>query len=126
MKSTKKEIRFGDVFWTEFKGAGHVQRGLRPGVVIQNDVGNRYSPNIIVVPTTTEIKRLTQPTHVYLPAEGTGMLYDSMILCENPVTIPRECIGEKITELPLRYLRELAKAALVSMPFNEYITSTPA
>ena len=41
MKSTKKEIRFGDVFWTEFKGAGHVQRGLRPGVqsaIISSDL----------------------------------------------------------------------------------------
>ena len=121
MDKAKKAIQFGEVYWMEFEGQGHVQRGLRPGVVIQNNIGNKYSPNIIAVPTTTKTKA-SLPTHVFIPAIETGMAEDCVILCENPITIPKSHVRKKITTLPEMYLRSLSKAALISMPFNKYIS----
>ena len=76
--------RLGDIYLMSFSGVGSEQKGVRPGIIFQNDIGNDRSPNVIALPLTTRIKNLAQPTHVLLPAEKYNLLADSLVLCENP------------------------------------------
>ena len=58
--------KIGEVYLIDFPQDGHTQGGIRPGVIFQNDVGNKYSPNVVVLPLTTSIKKISQPTHCLL------------------------------------------------------------
>lgn len=111
----------GEVYLVRFAGAGSTQRGLRPAVIFQNNVGNRYSPNVTVLPLTSSIKKRAQDTHVFLPAAKTGLLRDSMVLCENPVCIPKEELGEYITVLSPLYMGLIARASILASAAVAYL-----
>lgn len=111
----------GEVYLVRFTGVGSTQRGLRPAVVFQNNVGNRYSPNVTVLPLTSSIKKRAQDTHVFLPAEKTGLLRDSMVLCENPVCIPKEELGDYITILSPLYMGLIARASILASAAVAYL-----
>ena len=74
----------GDVVLVDLTGAqGSEQGKTRVCVVIQNDVGNKYSPTTIIVPLTSQLKHLSMPTHALIRrSEGNGLMKDSMALCE--------------------------------------------
>lgn len=72
----------GDVYWVKFDGEGSEQSGLRPAVIVQNNVGNKYSPTIKVVPITTQQAKRKMPTHVVIKAKTSGLTRDSIALCE--------------------------------------------
>lgn len=91
--------KIGEVYLMEFFGEGSVQNGVRPGVVIQNNKGNRHSPNVIALPITTALKKLHQPTHVLILARDTRLKRDSIVLCENPCCVPKNKIGEYVSTL---------------------------
>lgn len=59
----RKEIAIGDVYYAEVECNGSVQGEFRPYVVMQNDIGNKYSPNVVLIPLTTAIKKEKMPTH---------------------------------------------------------------
>ena len=107
-RTEARSLRLGDVYMVNFKGTGSEQLGRRPAVVFQNNVGNRYSPNVIVLPLTTSKKKMKQPTHVMLWAEETGLRYDSVVLCENPVTVSKSRVGSYVTTLPDDMMREIS------------------
>lgn len=111
---SEKQPRIGDIFMVEFDGIGSEQRGLRPAVVFQNNTGNLHSPNVIVLPLTSKIKKRGQPTHVFVPAEGTNLKRNSIVLCENPMSISKTRLGEYITTLSEKYLKEIAAAHLLA------------
>lgn len=111
----------GEVYLVRFTGAGSTQRGLRPAVIFQNNVGNRYNPNVTVLPLTSSIKKRAQDTHVFLPAAKTGLLRDSMVLCENPVCIPKEELGEYITVLSPLYMGLIARASILASAAVAYL-----
>ena len=113
--------RLGEVYQMRFDGEGSAQCGWRPGVVFQNDIGNKYSPNIIALPLTSVLKKTSQPTHVVLDAENTGLFRDSMVLCENPECISKERVGEYITTIPERYMKEIAAASLLATSAIVYL-----
>lgn len=100
----------GEVYMMKFNGSHHGQSGWRPGVVLQNNVGNIFSPNLIALPLTSAIKKTNLPTHVVVPAVGTGLLRDSMVLCENPETMPKARVGYYITKLSDEYMKKIAVA----------------
>jgi len=123
MKDYRRKCpKIGEVYLICFDGKGSVQRGWRPGLIIQNNVGNQYSPNVIALPLTSAIKHVDQPTHVYLPAKNTGLKIDSMVLCENPETVPKDMIKNYITDLPLEYMAAVAKAISRSMPLISFLS----
>ena len=104
----------GDVYLMKFEGSGSEQGGWRPGLVFQNNTGNTHSPNIIALPITSSIKKTGQPTHVVVRAEDSGLIKDSMVLCENPERMSKERMGKYLTTLPEKYMREIAAANLVA------------
>lgn len=106
--------RIGDVYMASFDGVGSEQRGIRPALIFQNNVGNVHSPNVIVLPLTSKIKKIHQPTHVLIRSEGTGLKRDSMVLCENPMSISKSRLGEYITTLPDECIGRIAIAHILA------------
>ena len=104
----------GEVYMMEFEGSGSEQGGFRPGLVFQNNVGNAYSPNIIALPLTSSIKKMGQPTHVLLKASETGLLRDSVVLCENPQRMSKERIGRFITKLSNEDMKRVTEGNLLA------------
>ena len=109
----ERNPQIGEIYLVKFSGSGSEQRGWRPGLVFQNNVGNQHSPNIIVLPLTSAIKKSNQPTHVQIPKE-VGLKMDSMILCENPERMSKEKLGDYLTTLPNEYMGQVAVASLLA------------
>ncbi|CAK8054550.1 type II toxin-antitoxin system PemK/MazF family toxin [Eupransor demetentiae] len=100
MKENSKEVRRGDVFYADLKqGIGSEQSGIRPVLIVQNDVGNHNSPTTIVVAITSKISKPKLPTHVLLPAHKGGMKKDSIILGEQIRTIDKRRLRDRIAHL---------------------------
>lgn len=114
----------GEVYSMYFDGDKNEQKGWRPGIVFQNDVGNKFSPNIIALPLTSSIKKTLLPTHVLLLAEDTGLKLDSVVLCENPTTISKSKIGRLITKLGDDDMRRIAYAHLISTSALQFLNET--
>ena len=113
--------KMGEVYFINFHGVNSEQSGWRPGLIIQNNTGNLYSPNIIALPLTSSLKKLNQPTHVLIHAIDSGLEIDSMVLCENPVCISKKCIGKFITTLSDNYMQKVSEAFLISTPAISFI-----
>ena len=106
--------QIGEIYTMRFEGSGSEQVGYRPGLVFQNNTGNLYSPNIIALPITASIKKIGQPTHVLLKASETGLLRDSVVLCENPERMSKERIGKYITKLSDKDMKRVTEASLLA------------
>lgn len=117
----KKHFKIGEVYYMDFSGDGSEQIGVRPGVVLQNNIGNRYSPNIIALPMTTVKKKVSQPTHVVVDRIGSGLPRDSVVLCENPVCISKSRVRSYITTLPHKYMCMIAEASVIATPVISYV-----
>ena len=122
MTNAEKLPRIGDVYFMRFGGSGNEQCGWRPGLVFQNNTGNRYSPNIIALPLTSQIKKTDQPTHVVLLASETGLQRDSMVLCENPERMSKDRIGRYLVTLPSSYMEQVAIASLLASSAIAYLS----
>lgn len=106
--------QIGDVYLMKFGGTGSEQSGWRPGLVFQNNMGNMHSPNIIALPLTSAVKKLNQPTHVVVKANDSGLKKDSIVLCENPERMSKDRMGQYITTLSGKYMKQVAKANLLA------------
>lgn len=90
-------IKNGDIFYVELDGVGCEQQGLRPVIIIQNDVGNRHSPTVIVAAITSQISKAKLPTHVAIKAnEQNGLDRDSVVLLEQVRTLDKKRLGDLI------------------------------
>jgi len=113
--------KIGEIYMIEFDGSGSVQRGFRPGVVFSNNKANANGPNVIVLPLTTSLKKAAQPTHVILNADDCGLRYTSMVLCENPQSVPKASLGKFISRLDDRTIARIAVAQLVASSGIAYV-----
>lgn len=104
-----------------FDGTGSVQQGVRPAMVFQNNIGNVYSPNVVVIPLTGQIKKTQQMTHVVIKASEAGLNRDSMALCENPTCVPKDNLGRYLTVIPEKYMAKIAEASLLASSAIAYI-----
>ena len=95
------DIRFGDVVQVDFgKTTGSVQGNVRPCAIIQNDVGNKYSPTTIVIPFTSELKKVNMPEHDILhKSVSNGLKNDSLILGEQVRVIDKSMVLYKLGSL---------------------------
>ncbi|PIH61535.1 type II toxin-antitoxin system PemK/MazF family toxin [Paenibacillus sp. LK1] len=96
-------------------GDGSVQGGHRPCVVISNDMGNKYSPVVIVVPLTSSKLKKRMPTHVFVDANECGVFNDSTALCEQVLTVKKERLQYKIFEMPKNYIGKIRNAINISL-----------
>lgn len=110
------EIRRGDLVIADLSPVvGSEQGGLRPVLVIQNDVGNRFSPTVIVAAVTSQIEKSKLPTHVELSAKEFGLMRNSVVLLEQIRTIDKRRIQQKLGRLDSKTMEMVDEALAISM-----------
>lgn len=93
-------IKRGDIFYADLSPViGSEQGGVRPVLIIQNDIGNKYSPTVIAAAITSQINKAKLPTHIEIAASEYGLTKDSVILLEQIRTIDKKRLREKIGKL---------------------------
>lgn len=110
----------GDVFYANLNPViGSEQGGVRPVLILQNDIGNKYSPTTIVAAITSRIKKAKLPTHVELDSSSFALEKDSVILLEQVRTIDKRRLKEKIAHLDEEIMALIDKALLISLGLVE-------
>ena len=106
----------GELYYADLgKGIGSEQEGYRPVVIVQNNMGNKYSPTVIVAPVTSNHEAKAKlPTHCYIGAES-GLDTSSVILLEQVRTIDKKRLGHYVGRLNRSHLRQLNKALAISI-----------
>ena len=93
-------VRRGDIFYADLSPVvGSEQGGLRPVLIVQNDVGNKYSPTVIAAAITSKMSKTHLPTHIDIYAEKVGLQKDSVVLLEQIRTIDKQRLKEKMGHL---------------------------
>lgn len=106
----------GEIYFAELSPVqGSEQGGTRPVLIIQNDVGNTYSPTTIVLPITSQVNKARLPTHVEVLAKESGLSRDSVILAEQMRTIDKSRLRQKVAHLQPRTMRRIENAMAVSI-----------
>lgn len=108
-------IKRGDIFYADLRPVvGSEQGGVRPVLIIQNDMGNRHSPTVICAAITSKMNKAKLPTHVELNADKYAIVKDSVILLEQVRTIDKSRLRERVCHLDSDILRKIDKALMVS------------
>ncbi|MFC5531595.1 type II toxin-antitoxin system PemK/MazF family toxin [Cohnella yongneupensis] len=114
-------VKRGDVYYADLSPVvGSEQGGVRPVLVIQNDIGNRFSPTVIVAAITAQIQKAKLPTHVEIEAKSHGMERDSVILLEQIRTIDKQRLTDKITHLEDDTMRKVDEALQISVGLIDF------
>lgn len=90
-------VKRGEIYYADLSPVvGSEQGGVRPVMIIQNNVGNKYSPTVIVAAITSQINKAKMPTHIEIDAQGYGLSKDSVVLLEQVRTLDKKRLKEKI------------------------------
>ena len=115
----EKQIRRGEIYFADLSPVvGSEQGGIRPVLIIQNDVGNKYSPTVIVAAITSQLTKAKIPTHIELSAKEYNLPKDSVVLLEQIRTIDKRRLKEKISEIDLAKMKKINLAILISLGFG--------
>ena len=111
-------MKRGEIYYADLSPViGSEQGGIRPVLIIQNDVGNKYSPTVIAAAVTSKINKAKLPTHIELNAVEYGLVKDSVVLLEQIRTIDKRRLKERIGELPDSTMNMVNDALLISLGF---------
>ena len=109
-------IRRGDIYYADLRPVvGSEQGGVRPVLIIQNDVGNRHSPTVICAAITSRINKAKLPTHIELNAARYHMVKDSVILLEQLRTIDKTRLKDRICHLDSDIMKKVGRALQISL-----------
>lgn len=113
-------IKRGELYYADLSPViGSEQGGVRPILIVQNDIGNKYSPTVIVAAITSQINKAKLPTHIELSAAEYGLLKDSVVLLEQIRTLDKSRLKDKIGELPSTKMKTINQALMISLGFYE-------
>jgi len=113
-------IKRGDIYYADLSPVvGSEQGGVRPVLIVQNDVGNKYSPTVIAAAITSQINKAKLPTHIEIGAQEYGLVKDSVILLEQIRTIDKKRLREKIGRLDDELMDKVNDALGVSFGLVE-------
>ncbi len=108
-------IKRGDIFYADLSPVvGSEQGGVRPVLIVQNDVGNRFSPTVIAAAITSQHSKANLPTHINLESEDSGLSKDSVVLLEQIRTIDKKRLKEKTGCLNYASMDKVDQALSVS------------
>lgn len=111
-------IKRGEIYYADLSPVvGSEQGGVRPVLIIQNDVGNRYSPTVIVSAITSQLGKAKLPTHIELPSSQYNLPKDSVALLEQIRTLDKRRLKGKLTSLSEAKMKEVDRAILISLGF---------
>ena len=109
-------VKRGDVFFADLSPVvGSEQGGTRPVLIIQNDIGNRFSPTVIIAAITAQIQKAKLPTHVEIDAKKYGFERDSVILLEQLRTIDKSRLTDRITQLDEALMEKVDISLAISL-----------
>ena len=109
------DIRRGELYYADLSPVvGSEQGGVRPVLVVQNDVGNKYSPTVIAAAVTSKMTKAKLPTHNEIAGRSYGLQKDSVILLEQIRTLDKRRLKERIGSLPLSTMQKVDGALLIS------------
>ena len=112
-------IRRGDVFYADLRPViGSEQGGVRPVLIIQNDIGNRHSPTVICAAITSRMNKAKLPTHIAIDAAEYQMVKDSVILLEQLRTIDKSRLKDKVCHLDDEIIKKIDDALKISLQLN--------
>ena len=112
-------IKRGEIYYADLSPViGSEQGGIRPVLIIQNDVGNRYSPTVLAAAITSQRDKTKLPTHISVEASDCGLAKDSIVLLEQVRTIDKQRLKEKMGSLDMVSMGMVDKALSVSFGLN--------
>ncbi|HIU48260.1 MAG TPA: type II toxin-antitoxin system PemK/MazF family toxin [Candidatus Avimonoglobus intestinipullorum] len=114
-------VKRGDIYYADLSPVvGSEQGGIRPVLIIQNDIGNKYSPTVIAAAITSQINKAKMPTHIELGAKEYGLNKDSVILLEQIRTIDKRRLRERIGHLDEALMAKVNDALLISFGLGSF------
>ena len=109
-------IRRGDIFYADLRPVvGSEQGGIRPVLIIQNDIGNKHSPTVICAAITSKMNKAKLPTHIEIDASNYDIVRDSVILLEQLRTIDKQRLKDKVCHLDQDILAQVDRALQISL-----------
>ncbi|MBS4959669.1 MAG: type II toxin-antitoxin system PemK/MazF family toxin [Clostridiales bacterium] len=112
-------VRRGDIFYADLSPViGSEQGGIRPVLVVQNDMGNKHSPTVICAAITSQINKAKLPTHIELSCDRYALAKDSVVLLEQIRTIDKKRLREKVSRLDRPMMSRIDDALLISLGIN--------
>jgi len=114
-------VKRGDIYYADLSPVvGSEQGGIRPVLVIQNDIGNRFSPTVIVAAITAQIQKAKLPTHIEISSSIYDIDRDSVILLEQVRTIDKQRLTDKITHLDEELMAKVNEALMISLGIIDF------
>lgn len=112
-------MRRGDIYYADLRPViGSEQGGIRPVLIVQNDVGNKHSPTIICAAITSRMNKAKLPTHIELSTEKYDMDKDSVVLLEQLRTIDKKRLKDKVCHLDAQIMQKVDRALMISLELN--------
>ena len=109
-------IRRGDIFYADLRPViGSEQGGIRPVLVIQNDIGNKHSPTVICAAITSKMNKAKLPTHVEISSKDYGIVRDSVILLEQIKTIDKQRLKDYVCRADQKLMNKVDEALHISL-----------
>ncbi len=109
-------VKRGELYFADLSPVvGSEQGGIRPVLVVQNDIGNKYSPTVIAAAITSKLNKAKLPTHIELSSKEYGLEKDSVVLLEQIRTIDKVRLKEKIGELSPLKMNQVNRAMMISL-----------
>ena len=109
-------VKRGDIYYADLSPVvGSEQGGIRPVLIVQNDVGNKFSPTVIAAAITSQRFKTNLPTHIHVDAQGCGLSKDSIVLLEQVRTIDKRRLKEKMGNLNEVDMSRVNKALSISV-----------
>ena len=109
-------IKRGDIFYADLRPVvGSEQGGIRPVLIIQNDIGNKHRPTVICAAITSKMNKAKLPTHIEIDASSYAIVKDSVILLEQLRTIDKRRLKDKVCHLDAEILKKVNHALCVSL-----------
>ena len=110
------DIYRGEIYFADLSPVvGSEQGGVRPVLVLQNDVGNKYSPTVIVAAITSKLSKAKLPTHIELDKDKYNLPKDSVVLLEQLRTLDKQRLKEKVSELDEKMMQRVEVATMISL-----------
>lgn len=121
MQNTIAEnIKRGEIYYADLSPVvGSEQGGVRPVLIIQNDIGNKYSPTVIVCAITSQLSKAKLPTHIELSCKEYNLPKDSVCLLEQIRTLDKKRLQEKVAYIGEQKMKQIERAILISLGFFE-------
>ena len=108
-------MKRGDIYYADLSPVvGSEQGGVRPVLIVQNDVGNRYSPTVIAAAITSQKEKSKLPTHIELDSKNCGLSKDSVVLLEQIRTIDKRRLKERMGRLDSQSMNQVDQALSIS------------